>query len=371
MCGIAGFIGRRVIEETRIEETLDVMKNRGPDAQRFEYVSGNPKNGELNVLFLHSRLSIIDLDERANQPFTIGDCTVVFNGEIYNYVELREELKQFGLTFRTTSDTEVLLQAYLHFGADCVKRFEGMWGFAIWNRRGKQLFLSRDRFAEKPLYYCQGIDGIYFASEIKALKVLSGQRFRVNQKQLLRYLTLGYKSLYKQPETFFEGVHELAYATSMQVDAGINTSIVRYWQPEVQSARMSLAEAIEGSRDRLFESVRIRLRSDVPLAFCLSGGVDSASLVSIAAKRFNCDVATFSIIESDERYNEYDDYDAHRYQCGQYDHNHDAYGNRRESNQHDRQYGYDEHQLDQWFIRVRYRGCRSSRWRGYAFAGRR
>ena len=306
MCGIAGFIGHRVIEEPMVRDTLSQMKNRGPDVQEFEYVSDSPKNNDLNVLFLHSRLSIIDLDKRANQPFTIGDCTVIFNGEIYNYVELREELKEFGATFRTTSDTEVLLQAYLRYGGDCVKRFEGMWSFAIWDRRRKQLFLSRDRFAEKPLYYYQSVDGLYFASEIKALKALSGHQFRVNQKQLLRYLVLGYKSLYKQPETFFEELHELPYASSMQIDVGLNASISCYWQPKVQMAKMSLEDAIEGSRHHLFESVRIRLRSDVPLAFCLSGGVDSAALVSIAAKHFGCDVATFSIIESDERYNEYD-----------------------------------------------------------------
>lgn len=306
MCGIAGFIGYRTIEAPLILDALDVMKNRGPDAQRFEYVSGDSKKDGLNVLLLHSRLSIIDLDERANQPFTIGHCTVVFNGEIYNYVELREELKRSGATFRTNSDTEVLLQAYLRYGRECVNRFEGMWSFAIWDRRSKQLFLSRDRFAEKPLYYYQSIDGLYFASEVKALKALSGCRFRVNQKQLLRYIVLGYKSLYKQPETFFEGVRELPYASSMQVDAGLNTNLTRYWRPKVQPVKMSLKEAIEGSRHHLFESVRIRLRSDVPLAFCLSGGVDSASLASIAAKQFDCDVATFSIIESDERYNEYD-----------------------------------------------------------------
>ncbi|MBI4356616.1 MAG: asparagine synthase (glutamine-hydrolyzing) [Gammaproteobacteria bacterium] len=305
MCGIAGFIGYSSIEASKIEKTLSLMKNRGPDVQKYEYVSSFPENGNLNVLFLHSRLSIIDLDERSNQPFTIGNCTVVFNGEIYNYVELKEELKRSGITFGTTSDTEVLLQAYLAYGPDCVKKFEGMWSFAIWDRRNQHLLLSRDRFSEKPLYTYQTSDGLYFASEIKALKALSGKRFKVNQKQLLRYLILGYKSLYKQSETFFEEIRELPYASTLQVDARLNSNIVRYWWPKVEPKKMSLAEAIEGSRRHLFESIRIRLRSDVPLAFCLSGGVDSASLVSIAAKQFNCDVATFSIIEADERYNEY------------------------------------------------------------------
>lgn len=302
MCGIAGYIGRREIVEDTIFSTLDLMKNRGPDYQAFRVFQENNKS----VYLLHSRLSIIDLDPRSNQPFTIGDCTIILNGEIYNYIELRDALKQDGAHFYTTSDTEVLLQAYINYGPDCVKQLEGMWSFAIWDQRKKQLFLSRDRFAEKPLYYYQGEDGLYFASEIKALKSLSGRQFEINRRQLLRYLASGYKSLYKQPETFFEEVRELPYATNMQVEVDLNTKMERYWKPAVNPLAMSIDEAIARSRQHLFESVRIRLRSDVPLAFCLSGGVDSASLVSIAAKQFNCNIATFSIIESDERYNEYD-----------------------------------------------------------------
>ena len=302
MCGIAGYIGSRKIEESRIAATIETMKKRGPDHQAFRVFQEQDRC----IYLLHSRLSIIDLDARSNQPFTIDDCTVVFNGEIYNYVELRDELKKDGVLFRTTSDTEVLLQAYLHYGRDCVERFEGMWSFAIWDRRSKRLFLSRDRFSEKPLYYYQGEDGLYFSSEIKALKSLSGRQFEVNRRQLLRYIALGYKSLYKQPETFFEEIREIPYATNMLIDADMRMSIERYWQPKVWPTPMPLEEAIERSKFHLFESVRIRLRSDVPLAFCLSGGVDSASLVSIAAKQFNCDLATFSIIESDERYNEYE-----------------------------------------------------------------
>ena len=306
MCGLAGFIGGCLIEEETILRTLDLMKRRGPDVQKFEYVAGGGTENRLNVLFLHSRLSIIDLGVRAHQPFTIGSCTIIFNGEIYNYVELREELERLGKVFHTTSDTEVLLQSYLQYGSDCVTRFEGMWSFAIWDKRSQQVLLSRDRFAEKPLYYYQSEEGLYFASEIKALKELSGRKFHVNRKQVLRYLTLGYKSLYKQPATFFEEVDEVPYASNMRVDANLNIKKERYWQPVVTQCSMTLDEAIEGSRHHLYESVRIRLRSDVPLAFCLSGGVDSASLVSIAAKEFGCEVATFSIIDSDERYNEYD-----------------------------------------------------------------
>lgn len=303
MCGIAGYIGRRYIDEQSILSTLERMKNRGPDDRSFF----RGQQGDAHVTLLHSRLSIIDLDARANQPFTIGDCTVVFNGEIYNYLELRRALEQRGVTFHTASDTEVLLQYYLHYGEDCVQHFEGMWSFAIYDRRQGTLLLSRDRFAEKPLYYVQSSDGIYFGSEIKFLKSLAGRGFAVNQRQVLRYITLGYKSLYKKGETFFEEVHEVPYASSMTVGSNLRTEVKRYWKPESTiNTAMTMSEAIEGTRYHLIESMKIRLRADVPLAFCLSGGVDSSSLVSIAAKVFNYDVAAFSILDSDERYNEYD-----------------------------------------------------------------
>ena len=168
MCGIAGFIGKQPVPEERIRRTLGVMKNRGPDHQAFAtFVAGST-----HVALLHSRLSILDLDARSNQPFVIGDCTLVFNGEIYNYLELREELLRRGVHLHTTSDTEVLLQYYLLHGDRCVEHFEGMWAFAIHDAGKGSLFLSRDRFAEKPLYTMDTPDGFWFGSEIKFLKSL-------------------------------------------------------------------------------------------------------------------------------------------------------------------------------------------------------
>jgi len=258
-------------------------------------------------MLLHSRLSILDLDPRSNQPFEADGCSLVFNGEIYNYLELRAELEQLGHVFRTTSDTEVLLRSYLEFGGDCVLRFEGMWAFALWDSRRNRLFLSRDRFGEKPLYYASRPEGLYFASETAILKELAGWRANVNNRQIVRYLTQGYKSLYKHGETFYEDIGELSHSESAFIDDGLKLSRARYWTPQILvDENMSIEDAVAGTRERMLESVRIRLRSDVPLAFCLSGGVDSSALVSIAAKVFNCRAATFSIIDSDERYNELD-----------------------------------------------------------------
>ena len=302
MCGIAGFFGYGSVSDAAIEQTLRLMKNRGPDHQGFTLFDG----GGRQCALLHSRLSIIDLDDRSHQPFTIGQHTLVFNGEIYNYKELRRKLEQHDVVFRTESDTEVLLQAFLHYGDTCVDHFEGMWSFAIFDDGNKSLFLSRDRFAEKPLYYVQGDCGIYFGSEIKFIKALSEKDYPINRRQVLRYLVNGYKSLYKQDETFFTGIREVPYATNMYIGRELRCSSKRYWHPMYQPIAMSPDEAVRGVRERLVDSMGIRLRSDVPLAFCLSGGVDSAALASIAKKEFKYDVTAFSILDRDERYNEYD-----------------------------------------------------------------
>ena len=302
MCGIAGYIGKQQISKSTINKTLHLMKNRGPDFQDSRSFNVN----DTNIYLLHSRLSIIDLEMRSNQPFSFNGLTLVFNGEIYNYIELRKKLIKKGHTFATSSDTEVLLKAYVEYGEECVQHFNGMWAFAIWDEKSQKLFLSRDRFAEKPLYYFQDNDGFYFASEIKAIQSLLHKQLKVNYEYMKRYLVYGYKFLQKTPQTFFQGISEIDFASNATIDSNINFVQYKYWQPKSIQKQMTMDEAIEGSRYHLLESLKLRLRADVPLAFCLSGGVDSASLASIAKKKFNYDVATFSIIDSDERYNEYE-----------------------------------------------------------------
>ena len=303
MCGIAGYFGRLRLGDEKIQGALTTMKRRGPDGQKFCRF----ERGGSQVALLHSRLSIIDLDHRSDQPFSIGPYTIVFNGEIYNYLELRKELEREGVLFHTQSDTEVLLQSYIRWGDGCLSRFEGMWAFCIYDSERHRFFLSRDRFAEKPLYFARTPEGFFFASQTTTLRALAGDRFAVNRQHVLRYLINGYKSLYKEPDTFYAGIEELKYATSMVVDENGASAQKRFWIPEYKpDSSLTREECVTGVRAALLESVRIRLRSDVPLAFCLSGGVDSAALVSIAAKQFGCKVETFSIIEEDERYNEYD-----------------------------------------------------------------
>ena len=299
MCGIAGYIGKSPIQKKQILDTISVMKNRGPDHQ--DYISFS--NGEFFVTLIHSRLSIIDLDSRSNQPFFDKHCILVFNGEIYNYLEIRKELENLGAIFKTSSDTEVLIKSYLHFGEECVNKFEGMWSFALFDKIENKLFLSRDRFAEKPLYYFESNQGIYFSSEIKAIKQLSGNKLSVNNNHLYRYLVNGHKSLYKTNQTFYKDIKELDFASNLIISNN-DVKNYKYWKPVYSPKKISESDAIEGIKYFLKRSLRLRLRSDVPLAFCLSGGVDSASLVSLAAKELNYDVSTFSIIDSDVRYNE-------------------------------------------------------------------
>ena len=253
---------------------------------------------------LHTRLSIIDLDARSNQPLVQDGFAIVFNGEIYNYREVRSELVRLGHTFRTESDTEVLLTAYRVWGETCVDRLEGMWAFAILDLKRQRLVLSRDRFGEKPLLYAERNGTLFFASETKALAALMGQRPRANVARIRRFLVNGYRSLFKHDETFHEGVRMLPAAHTAVVTAPRHVDPVRYWALNHQPQPMSLADAISGARQRLEHALALRLRSDVPIAFCLSGGVDSSVLAALATKRHGQRIHAFSIVDSDERYDE-------------------------------------------------------------------
>ncbi len=300
MCGIAGYYGTRQIDESVLGRTLERMRSRGPDASGIYKGSYQDKNCYL----LHSRLSIIDCDPRSNQPFVRNGQSLVYNGEIYNYIELREKLLASGKQLTTSSDTEVLYELLVAEGPDSLKKCEGMWAFALFNEANGELLLSRDRFSEKPLFIFEDDTGIYFASEIPILQCLLREKLKINEEHLLRYLVNGYRSLYKQSGTYYQDLHELPSATTLLISPDLQKKSSRYWRPTFHPVDMSNEEAVNGFRERFFKSVEMRLRSDVPLAFCLSGGVDSSSIVSIASKVFGCDVATYSIIDNDPRYNE-------------------------------------------------------------------
>jgi asparagine synthase (glutamine-hydrolysing) len=302
MCGIAGFAGPSQVPLERVDVCLARMGHRGPD--HAAHRAWRTPAG-CHVHLLHTRLSILDLDPRANQPFQVGSTWVATNGELYNYRELAVE---FAGQLRTTSDTEVLAALIDRHGSAALDACEGMWAIASYDERIGALLLSRDRFGEKPLHLLRADGGIYFGSEPKFLAALAGRRLRVNRGHLQRYLVNGYKSLYKTPETFFEGVEQLAPGMNLEVSAEGTERLARYWSPGPprQDVGMSRSDAVAGTRERLIRAVELRLRADVPLAFCLSGGVDSQALVSIARRVFDRDVHGFTIVNTDERYEEQD-----------------------------------------------------------------
>lgn len=302
MCGIAGYFGDQQIDEGRIQTCLGLMRQRGPDDAAHRHWINNAGQ---HAYLLHTRLNIIDLNERANQPFNIGSKWIAFNGELYNYLELRAKLVAEGPTFTTESDTEVLLRAIDYFGWTVLDRCEGMWAFAVFDEADGSLALSRDRFGEKPLYLYRDDSGIYFGSEVRFIVALLGRQLEVKLDHLYRYMVNGYKALYKNEHTFFKGLKELPPASILRLNASGREEIQVYWHPSYcPDSEMSYTEAVAGARERLIRAVELRLRADVPLAFCMSGGVDSNSLISIAKNVFGYDVHGFTIANSDARYEE-------------------------------------------------------------------
>lgn len=302
MCGIAGYFGTAEISPANLSHCLALMGRRGPDsAGRFVASTA----GGSRLWLLHSRLSIIDLDHRADQPYEHGPLVLAYNGEIYNYVELSETLRAAGHNFRTSSDTEALIRLLADQGWQGLDMAEGMWAFALYDKASETLTLSRDRFGEKPLYIYRDKSGLYFGSEIKFIFALLGRRLPVNHDHLYRYLINGYKALYKQPHQFFHGIEAVTPGTIMQANSVGDITTNRYWGPAFAPAKgMSYDEAVAGVREHLVRSVELRLRADVPLAFCMSGGVDSNSLIAIAHRVLGYDVHGFTVAQDDARYDE-------------------------------------------------------------------
>ena len=306
MCGIAGAISKIDISSERINQTLGLMKNRGPDGSRSEVIIFN--NHKIFLLF--SRLSIIDLEPRAMQPFSRGALKIITNGELYNHIELRKELNSLGHHFKTKSDTEVMLAAWEQWGESSLDRMEGMWAFALVDIDKQQVTLCRDRFGEKPLYVWETSEAYYFGSEPKYLATLAGIKPNINYEQISRFLVNGYKAIYKRPQTFFQNFGEIAPSNYLTFSDNGSSSRARYWDLKYAPAHMDEKTAVDGVRAHLKNSMKVRLRSDVPVALCLSGGVDSTILSGMAVQDFNENIGTFSIIDDDERYNEKENIDA-------------------------------------------------------------
>ena len=277
MCGIAGIVTRNgPAPRGDLEKMLAAAEHRGPD--------GVGMFAKRNIVLGHRRLAIIDLSRDADQPMTLGECTLTFNGEIYNYLELRSELVELGHSFKTTSDTEVLLAAYLEWGQKCVERLDGMWAFAIYDSRYEELFLSRDRFGEKPLIYHLSGDRLVFASEPKQLRAI-GFGLSADLDSVIRYLTLDLKA---HDRCFYDGLRELPPATNATFslrDFDWRTS--KYYEPDSRKYDGILESDIPDALEfELQQSIDRRLRSDVAVGLLLSGGIDSSLIASIAGPHY-------------------------------------------------------------------------------------
>jgi asparagine synthase (glutamine-hydrolysing) len=306
MCGIAGIIQPHSSDHTaaQLKKMTDALAHRGPDGE------GLWQNASGHVLLGHRRLSIIDLSEAGNQPMHyLHRYTIIHNGEVYNYIELKEELKKKGYSFQSQTDTEVIVAAYDHWQDACVDRFDGMFAFAIWDEKEKQLFAARDRFGEKPFFYHYDGRQLLFASEMKALWAAGVER-KLNQKMLFNFITIGYTDNPAHPgETFYEQILKLPPATLLQFDSNRNELVIeKYWDldPEKENKKITDEEAIR-QFDHLFStSVKRRLRSDVPVGTSLSGGLDSSSVVATASRflqqdsSFTSFTALFPGFEKDE-----------------------------------------------------------------------
>lgn len=285
MCGIAGLVGLngQKIEASLIEAMTRMVAHRGPDGEGF-FLEGNVGLG-------HRRLAIVDLSANGAQPMTAGrgQHTVVFNGEIYNYVELRSELQALGHVFDTRTDTEVLLAAYAEWGSGCVSRFNGMWSFALYDRIRGRLFCSRDRFGEKPFYYMRNHNWFAFGSEIRQLLPFLSKR-RVNHHALIKFI-MGAGSE-EVNNSFFDGVEKLPGGHNLIIDIySGKQSIERYYELKIDYtlAKVHDGEAVERFSAALSDAIRIRLRSDVTVGTCLSGGLDSSSIATLAAAIYSQD----------------------------------------------------------------------------------
>lgn len=289
MCGISGIynLKRSVpIHKDKFEKVLQLMCYRGPDANAVK-VFGN------KVILGHLRLSILDLEKENNQPFQIDyRYWIVFNGEIYNYLELRVELKAAGYSFRTTGDTEVLIRAYEHWGEDCVKKFNGMWAFAIYDEETNKLFCSRDRFGIKPFNYANVNGQFIFSSEIKTIISYFPELKIPNYNVIANYCRKSTGAQIK--DTWFKDIFRLEPAHNLVIDNS-EINIYRYWDyPHRVNKKIDFNEAVEKYRGLLSDAVQLRMRSDVPVGFTLSSGLDSTSLVCLLKNKFDGNKNTYT-----------------------------------------------------------------------------
>jgi asparagine synthase (glutamine-hydrolysing) len=302
MCGIFAAIktdGSFTDDEIGfLQSNMDCISYRGPDAKGFNVLSIKNSN---DVILAHQRLSVIDLAPDSNQPMFSENNCIIFNGEVFNYIELRDELKKEGEVFNTASDTEVILKVYKRWGIDGFEKFNGMWAFILVDTANKKIIISRDRFSIKPLYYIKNKNTFYFGSEIKQLLPFLTER-KANIEVLYKFLS---QSLFDySDETFFEGILKVPARHNIVMDMESKEVLhIPYWNFEPCSVETE-EEAIEMFRELFYDSIRLRLRSDVKLGSLLSGGLDSSAITAVASKLSGDNFESFSVVSKEKKYSE-------------------------------------------------------------------
>lgn len=290
MCGISGIVNFNgdSVKEEQLRCMMEIIRHRGPNDDGT-YIEDN-----IGLGFV--RLSIIDLSSAGHQPKHdgTGRYTLVFNGEIFNYLELRDELTQQGISFTSNSDSEVLLKSYIHYGEKCLDKFNGMFAFVIYDNVEKTMFGARDRFGVKPFYYHKSEKNFIFASEIPAILSVYGRKNTANEEVIFDYLAFNRTD--QTENTFFNDIKKLQHGHCFTLKNG-ELSIRKWYDLKEKVCKTEIKSDVEKYKDLLEDAVRIRLRSDVPVGVCLSGGLDSSTITSIISKEFgNTDVHTFSAV---------------------------------------------------------------------------
>lgn len=308
MCGIAGYIGNKKFlpNKNNIHSCINEMVRRGPDNQ--SYLKFNAK---LNYLFCSSRLSIIDINKRSNQPFEDDEGILIFNGEIYNYLEIKKNLIKKNIKFKTKSDTEVLLK-FLNFeGEDKIYKLDGMWAFAYYSKKKQITVLSRDKFGEKPLYYFfnKKKKNFIFGSNVNYIKKLNKDKIKINEKKILSFLQSGYRSIFSSPNTFFKDIDYINPGTNLIIDKNFKFKFKNFWKKSIYKPKINNLEKASKKIKKLINfEFKKSFRSDKPIAYLLSGGIDSSIISSIARKK-KTKIKFYSFKSKNKNYDESDNID--------------------------------------------------------------
>ena len=293
MCGILGVYDSSGVNKYRFNESLNKLYHRGPDNQSEKEISKK-------LFFGHTRLSIIDLDSSSNQPFFEDENHILtFNGEIFNYLEIKEELKLHGYSFKTNGDTEVLLKSYIFWGEKCVEKFNGMWAFAIYDKIKKQIFCSRDRYGIKPFYYTFDKGKFVFSSMVNSIITYDEEIKSPNQKIINEFLYRGLNAQFE--ETWFENINKLKPGYNLFFDFS-SIQLKPYYKKRFKITKEKFNESKNKVRELIESSIDLRLRSDVEIASTLTSGIDSTTITAIILNKIDENLKTFTAYSKKESF---------------------------------------------------------------------